>query len=73
MLLVSSAEYLLKTRGAVGVSVMLWTMLFWKTLSLGIHVDISLTHATYLNIITDVSTLLDGSGILWWQGNLSAG
>ena len=52
---------------------MLWTMLFWKTLSLGIHVDISLTHATYLNIITDVSTLLDGSGILWWQGNLSAG
>ena len=36
-----------------GGSVMLWAMFCSETLGLAIHVDVKLTHVTYLNIIAD--------------------
>ena len=47
-----------------------WTMFCWEPLSPGIHVDVSLTSATYLNIIADQEypfmavVLTDGSGLV---------
>ena len=32
---------------------MLWAMLCWENLSPAIHVDVTLTHITYLNTVTD--------------------
>ena len=36
-----------------GGNVMLWAMFFWETLGPGIHVDVNLTCATYLNMVVD--------------------
>ena len=40
-------------RQAGGGSVMLWTMFCWDTLGPGIHVDVTLTRTTYLNIVAE--------------------
>ena len=32
---------------------MLWVMFFWENLNAGIHVDVTLTCTTYLNIVAD--------------------
>ncbi|MCJ8733570.1 hypothetical protein PDJAM_G00225080 [Pangasius djambal] len=40
-------------RQAGGGSVMPWTMFCWENLGPGIHVDVTLTHSTYLNIVAD--------------------
>ncbi|KAJ8276573.1 hypothetical protein COCON_G00083250, partial [Conger conger] len=52
-----------------GGSMMLWAMFCWETLGPGIHVDVNLTHATYLNIVADqvhpfmATVFPDGSGL----------
>ncbi|KAE8297395.1 Transposable element Tcb1 transposase Transposable element Barney transposase [Larimichthys crocea] len=52
-----------------GGSVMLWAMFCWETLGPVIHVDVTLTPTTYLNIVTDhvhpfMETVFpDGSGL----------
>ncbi|KAK3534421.1 hypothetical protein QTP86_015225, partial [Hemibagrus guttatus] len=49
--------------------VMLWAMFCWETLGPAIHVDVTVTHSTYLNIVTDhvhpfMETLFpDGCGL----------
>ena len=56
-------------RQAGGGSVMLWTMFCWETLGPGIHVDVTLTRTTYLNIVADqvhpfmATVFPDGSGL----------
>ncbi len=40
-------------RQAGGGSVMLWAMLSWETLGHAFHVDVTLTHTTYLSIVED--------------------
>ncbi|MCI4389581.1 hypothetical protein PGIGA_G00099830 [Pangasianodon gigas] len=40
-------------RQACGGSAMLWAMFCWETSGPGIHVDVILTHTTYLNIAAD--------------------
>ena len=42
-----------ESRQAGGGMVMLWAMFYRESLSLGIHVDVSLIPATYLNILAD--------------------
>ena len=56
-------------RQAGGGSVMLWAMFCWETLGPGIHVDVTLTRTTYLNIVADqvhpfmATVFPDGSGL----------
>lgn len=38
---------------ARGGSVMVWAMFCWKTLCSAIHVDVTLAHITYLDIVVD--------------------
>ena len=45
--------YTLGRRKASGGSVMLWAMFCGETLGPGIHVDVTLTRTTYLNIVAD--------------------
>ncbi len=40
-------------RQAGGGSVMLWAMLGWETLGHAFHVEVTLTHSTYLSIVED--------------------
>ncbi|KAK3530443.1 hypothetical protein QTP86_024354 [Hemibagrus guttatus] len=40
-------------RQAGGGSVMLWAMSCWETLGPAIHVDVTLTHTTYLSVVAD--------------------
>lgn len=53
---------------ADGGSLMLWAMFCWETLGPAVHVDVTLTHTTYLSIVADhVSPFMeavfpDGSG-----------
>ena len=48
---------------------MLWAMFCWETLALAIHVDVSLTRVTYLDIAADqvhpfmAMVFPDGSGL----------
>lgn len=37
-----------------GGSVMLWAMFSWETGGPGIHLDVTLTHATYLNKVKSI-------------------
>uniref|UniRef100_A0AAY5KPB9 Tc1-like transposase DDE domain-containing protein n=1 Tax=Esox lucius TaxID=8010 RepID=A0AAY5KPB9_ESOLU len=54
---------------AGGGSVMLWATFCWETLGPGIHVDVNLTDAAYLNIVADqlhpfmAMVFPDGSGL----------
>ena len=54
---------------AGGGSMMLWAMFCWETLSPDIHVDVTLTRNTYLNIVSDqvypfmAKVFPDGSGL----------
>ena len=56
-------------------SVMLWAMFCWQTLNPSIHVHVTLTHATYLNIVADqvhpfmATVFPDGTG-LFQQDNV---
>ncbi len=49
-------------------SLMLWVMCCWETLGVGIHMDVTLTRTTYLNIVADqvhpymANVFPDGSG-----------
>ena len=61
-------------RQAGGGSVMLWAIFCWETLGPGIHVDVTWTRTTYLNIVADhvhpvmARVFPDGRG-LSQQGN----
>jgi len=55
-------------------SVMLWAMFCWETLGPVIHVDVSLTHTTYLSIVADhvhpfMETVFPGGCVLFQQDN----
>ena len=56
-------------RQAGGDSVMLWAMSCWETLGPAIHVDVTLTHTTYLSIVADhehpvvITVFPDGCGL----------
>ncbi|KAF7659717.1 hypothetical protein LDENG_00294150 [Lucifuga dentata] len=56
-------------RQAGGGSVMIWAMFCWETLCPGIHVDVTLTRTTYLNIAAEQAhpfmavVFPDGSGL----------
>ncbi|MCI4382560.1 hypothetical protein PGIGA_G00016250 [Pangasianodon gigas] len=59
-------------RQAGSGSVMLWAMFCWETLSQGIHVDVTLTRTTYLNIIADpfMATVFPNGSSLFQQDNV---
>ena len=56
-------------------SVMLWVMFCWETLGPAIHVDVTLTHTTYLSIVADhvhpfMETVFPGGSGLFQQDNV---
>ncbi|KAJ8417445.1 hypothetical protein AAFF_G00286720 [Aldrovandia affinis] len=66
--------YTMGRKQAGGGSVMLWAMFCWETLGPGIHVDVTLTRTTYLNIVANqvhpfMATVFPDSSGLFQQDN----
>lgn len=60
---------MLPERRQVGIGIV--KLFCWEILGSAIHVDVALTHTSYLTIATVQVTLLHGDNVSWWQWPLS--